>query len=60
MTEGCIMPTYDYRCEKCRKSFSLMMTMSQHDGKKPACPKCGSRRVRQRMASFFAVTSKKS
>ena len=54
------MPTYDYRCEKCRKKFSLVMTIGEHDRKRPKCPKCGSRKVRQQISAFFAVTSDKS
>jgi putative FmdB family regulatory protein len=54
------MPTYEYKCEKCRKAFHVTMTIGAHDKKRPECPKCGSRRVSQQLASFFAVTSKKS
>ncbi|MBI4704269.1 MAG: hypothetical protein HY744_24445 [Deltaproteobacteria bacterium] len=25
------MPTYEYNCKKCRKSFNLVMSMSAHD-----------------------------
>jgi putative FmdB family regulatory protein len=58
--EGEAMPTYDYRCEKCRKSFSLTLTISQHDTKRITCPKCGSRSVKQKVTGFFAITKKKS
>jgi putative FmdB family regulatory protein len=54
------MPTYDYRCENCKKSFTVSLTMQQHDARKPACPKCGSRRVKQKITGFFAITKKKS
>ena len=54
------MPTYDYRCEKCRKKFSLTMTIAQHDSKRVTCPKCGSRKVTQQIGNFFCVTSDKS
>jgi putative FmdB family regulatory protein len=54
------MPTYDYRCENCKKSFTVALTMKQHDARKPACPKCGSRRVKQKVTGFFVVTRKKS
>jgi len=53
------MPTYEYRCEKCRKRFSRVGTISQH-GKRPQCPKCGSVKVMQVFSSFFAKTGKKS
>ncbi|MBI3951312.1 MAG: zinc ribbon domain-containing protein [Acidobacteria bacterium] len=54
------MPVYDYRCGKCSKKFSLTMTISDHDKRNVKCPKCGSRKVEQQVAAFYAVTSKKS
>ena len=54
------MPTYDYACKECKKTFSLSMTIQDHDKKRITCPKCKSRKVEQRFGSFFAVTSKKS
>ena len=54
------MPTYDYRCESCRKKFILMMNIKEHDSKKVKCPKCSSRKVTQLISGFFAQTSKKS
>jgi putative FmdB family regulatory protein len=54
------MPTYSYRCQACRKSFSRQMTIAEHDKARTKCPKCGSRKVQQKIAPFGAVTSKKS
>ncbi|MBP8130354.1 MAG: zinc ribbon domain-containing protein [Candidatus Hydrogenedentes bacterium] len=54
------MPTYSYQCAACRKRFSKTMTISEHDKARPKCPKCGSRKVQQRIVPFGAVTSKKS
>ena len=54
------MPTYDFRCEKCKKKFTLMMTISEYESKKVRCPKCKSTRVKQQISSFQAITSKKS
>lgn len=54
------MPTYDYRCDKCGKRFSLKMTVAEHDTKRARCPKCRSLRVTQQFLGFFAQTSKKS
>jgi putative FmdB family regulatory protein len=54
------MPTYDYRCEKCHKGFSLVLSVKQHDSKRIACPKCGSRAVKQEIRSFYAITSRKA
>jgi putative FmdB family regulatory protein len=54
------MPSYDYICKECKKSFNVMMPVSEHDKARVACPKCKSRKVEQQLAAFFAVTSKKS
>jgi putative FmdB family regulatory protein len=54
------MPTYDYLCKACKKTFTLTMTMVGHDKARVACPKCKSKKVEQQFAAFFAVTSKKS
>jgi len=54
------MPTYEFKCEKCKKRFSLMMTISEYEKKKIRCPKCKSVRVNQQITSFQTITSKKS
>jgi len=54
------MPTYEYACKECKKTFTLIMTITEHESKRVACPKCGSKKTEQQFASFFAVTSKKS
>ena len=53
------MPTYDYRCEACNKSFSVELSMKAHEDKKVKCPKCGSKQVKQKVSRFFAITSHK-
>lgn len=54
------MPHYDFYCQACKKSFSKILTFSEYDRGKVACPGCGSRKVEQKMSAFYAVTSKKS
>jgi putative FmdB family regulatory protein len=54
------MPVYDFRCGNCKKKFSQTMSISEYEKKKVKCPKCGSRKVEQQLAAFYAVTSKKS
>jgi putative FmdB family regulatory protein len=54
------MPSYDYRCEKCRKTFTVVFTMKEHESRKVTCPKCRSRVVKQQIRPFFAVTSRKA
>lgn len=54
------MPTYEYHCEDCRKNFSMIMRIEEHDKKKATCPECKGSSVVQQFTTFFAKTSKKS
>jgi putative FmdB family regulatory protein len=54
------MPRYEFLCEKCRKPFELIMTISERVGAKPKCPKCKGTRVTPQLTGFMAQTSKKS
>jgi len=54
------MPTYDFRCQKCNKKFTLALTISEYEKTKFRCPKCKSTRVTQQISPFQVVTSKKS
>ena len=55
------MPTYDYHCEQCGRDFSVQMTIEEHSRKKERkCPKCGSRKIKQKFGRFFAKTTRKS
>jgi putative FmdB family regulatory protein len=54
------MPTYDYRCEACGHEFEVVLSLTEHDKGKPACPKCQSQRVQQAVTAFSVKTSRKS
>ena len=54
------MPHYEYLCSACGKKFSLSLTLDEHEKGKVKCPKCGSNKVEQQWAAFYATTSKKS
>jgi putative FmdB family regulatory protein len=54
------MPSYDFKCEKCKKKFTVMMPISEFGKSKTRCPKCKSTRVQQQITAFQVVTSKKS
>ena len=54
------VPTYSFRCTECKKTFTLVMTIAEHEKGRFTCPKCKSRKVEQQLAAFFAVTAKKS
>lgn len=54
------MPTYEFECKQCGKSFTLAETYSDHDRHDEQCPECGSKDVEQLISSVYAKTSKKS
>jgi putative FmdB family regulatory protein len=56
----CVMPTYDFYCEKCKKSFSVVISISDYEKKKFNCPKCKGKKLKQQILSFQTITSKKS
>ena len=39
------MPTYEFRCNDCRKRFELFLTYSEYDQYKGQCPQCKSLNV---------------
>ena len=48
------MPTYEFVCEQCNKTFVLTMSVSEYEKKKMTCPKCQGRgRIEQRTTSIF-------
>jgi putative FmdB family regulatory protein len=54
------MPMYEFICKECKKVFKVALSLAEYQKGRVSCPKCQSKRVEQRMAAFFAVTSKKS
>jgi putative FmdB family regulatory protein len=54
------MPTYEYLCEECRKTFTLLISMSEHDKGEITCTSCKGSKVIQQYTPFFAKTSRKS
>jgi len=54
------MPLYEYICRKCKKRFSELLRIKEHDSKRIHCPKCKSRDVKAVIEPFFAKTSRKS
>ncbi len=57
--EGTV-PHYEYLCSACSKKFSIVLTLAEHEKGEVKCPKCGSAKVEQQWAAFYATTSKKS
>lgn len=54
------MPQYVFLCLNCNREFTQMLHMADLDKGGVACPYCGSKQVTQAVATFSAVTSKKS
>jgi putative FmdB family regulatory protein len=47
------MPSYDFVCQECGKSFEVRLSISAYSaGEGRACPECGSRKVER---AFTAV-----
>ena len=54
------MPHYEFFCHACKKTFSKILTVAEHEKEKIVCPRCGSKSVEQGWSAFSAITSKKS
>jgi len=57
------MPTYEFRCEKCKKFFEEIWSLEEYDKRikeKRKCPRCGSTRVVRSLSLVQVKTSKKS
>jgi putative FmdB family regulatory protein len=54
------MPTYEYLCLACHKTFSKILTLAEAGKQKIICPHCQSSKVEQRFSAFYPVTSRKS
>lgn len=54
------MPTYEYVCKECKKTFTIEMKIAEHAKKKIACPECNSKKVEKKLTAFQTKTSRKS
>ncbi|MBC8417735.1 MAG: zinc ribbon domain-containing protein [Proteobacteria bacterium] len=54
------MPTYEFKCLKCEKPFTMILSISEYEKKKFRCPKCKSSKVKQQITPFQTKTSRKS
>jgi len=50
------MPLYEYRCEDCRRRFTLLVGMVAAP-KETLCPKCGSARLSKLVSRFRTLRS---
>ena len=54
------MPTYEFRCKKCKKEFSAILSLREYEKGKVSCPKCKGKQVQQLISHFMTKTSRKS
>jgi len=50
------MPIYEYRCLGCQKIFSFLVGVVADSGK-PACPRCGGKRLTKLLSRIARVRS---
>lgn len=54
------MPTYEFKCSNCGKTFELSMPVAERETRKVSCPSCKSKKVERTITGFFAKTSRKA
>lgn len=54
------MPTYEYECLDCKKKFSVILSIPEHEKTKASCPMCKGKKVKQSISTFTTKTSRKS
>lgn len=55
------MPDYEYQCNDCKTTFTVHLTISEHEKNPPtSCVKCGSKNVSQLLSGTMVITKKKS
>ncbi len=47
------MAVYEFTCTKCKQKFEVTCHMDERDAK-AVCPKCGSRKVEQKLTGAFS------
>jgi putative FmdB family regulatory protein len=53
------MPIYEYTCNKCEITFSLLQRIGSSE-KDTICPQCGSNKVKKKFSLFSSSTVKDS
>ena len=54
------MPTYEFVCTECNKTFTSVMSVAEMEKGNAVCPHCKSKKTEQKPAAFFAMSAKKS
>ena len=45
------MPIFEYECDKCKKTFELLVRSNEEV---PECPECGCKKISKQVSSFSA------
>ena len=54
------MPTYEYTCKDCDRSFDIRASIAEYsEGLNPECPHCGSDRVARGFSAVNVLTALK-
>jgi putative FmdB family regulatory protein len=54
------MSHYEFFCHACKKIFSRILSVAEHEKERIACPHRGSKNVEQRWTALSAITATKS
>jgi putative FmdB family regulatory protein len=54
------MPTYEYYCRPCDRTFTRVMSLAEHERQQVQCPHCHGVQVEQLLSTFIVKTAKKS
>lgn len=54
------MPTYEYICHDCKRTFELFMSYAEYGKKEVQCPYCNSTRVVRRIGRIRVARSEES
>jgi putative FmdB family regulatory protein len=54
------MPTYEFKCLKCKNKFEITENITKYDPKKIKCPKCGEKKLERIYSGVYVQTSSKS
>jgi putative FmdB family regulatory protein len=54
------MPIYERFCPACQQTFTVTLTIREHDEKPPVCPTCGSKELEVVFGSVFTKTTRKA
>jgi len=52
------MPSYEYYCRQCDRTFTVHMSLKDHETEEVRCVYCQGTQVEQVLTSFVAVTNK--